>query len=186
MTPTVDELRAILAAYKQVKDASWPKLHPAMAERAAHWPGASAAELQAEITNYLAESAAPGVNVRVFWKLCPKFLFGGCNQLFARDAGFPDPATMVGLDDFDPRLPWRHQAAKYRADDESVFKSGHANLDIMERQQSSTGITWVRAGKAPIRTATGVVGILGMYEVLDAETGRKLFAERHNKKKPHA
>ena len=59
-----------------------------------------------------------------------------------------------------------------------------AKLDILERQQSTTGITWVRAGKTPMRKANGeIIGIFGMYELLDAETGRKLFAARNVKRK---
>ncbi|MGH7520619.1 MAG: hypothetical protein ACREMI_05030, partial [Gemmatimonadales bacterium] len=133
---------------------------------------------------YLQASTHSDQHVRVFWKLGPQFKFAGCNQLFANDAGFAGPADLVGLDDFDRRLPWGHQAAKYRLDDESVAKSGTPKLDILERQQSSTGITWVRAGKAPVRKASGeIIGILGMYELLDAETGRKLFAERNIKRR---
>ncbi len=139
MSGDTDDLRAILAAYKTVMDASWPTLHPAMAERVKRWPSASQTDLEAEL---------------------------------------------VGLDDFDRRLPWGHQAAKYRLDDEAVFASGSAKLDILERQQSATGITWVRAGNAPIRQPTGdVIGIFGMYELLDAEAGRKLFAERNIKRR---
>lgn len=73
-----------------------------------------------------------------------------------------------------------HQAAKYRADDKEVFTTGEEKLDILERQKSSTGITWVHAGKAPIRKADGsIIGVFGMYELLDAETGRRRFAERN-------
>ena len=36
------------------------------------------------------------------------------------------------------------------------MQSPHPKLNIVERQRSSTGvITWVRVGKAPIRTAAG-------------------------------
>jgi hypothetical protein len=94
---------------------------------------------------------------------------------------------MVGLDDFDRRLPWVHQAAKYRADDEAVVRSGHSKLDIVERQRGASGvITWVRVGKAPIRTPDGVIGVLGAYEILDAKTGHRLFGEktRGSKKTP--
>lgn len=175
-----DVLRGVLAAYKTVMESSWPNLHPTMTDRAARWASADAATLDAELQNYLRDSARSEQHVRVFWKLGPEFKFGGVNELFARDAGFSNPADLVGLDDFDRRLPWTHQAAKYRQDDEAVYKSGTPKLDILERQQSKTGITWVRAGKAPIRTSNrDVVGILGMYDLLDAETGRKLFAERN-------
>jgi hypothetical protein len=81
------------------------------------------------------------------------------------------------MDDFDKRLPWRHQAAKYRRDDETVVKTGKASLDIIERQESSDGGTsWVRAGKAPLKLPNGTsFGMLAMYEVVDAATGRTLF-----------
>ncbi len=60
-----------------------------------------------------------------------------------------------------------------------MFDSGAAKLDILERQTSSSGaVTWVRVGKAPIRTATGVIGIFGMYEVLDDKTAQRLYRER--------
>ena len=180
MATGAEELRAVLAAYLVVKNASWPDLHRGMAKRAAHWPGMSEAELRAELDAYLKEVSGPDYPVRVFWKLGPKFLFGGCNHRFARDAGLGRPSDLLGLDDFSPKMPWQAQAAKYRADDQEVFDTGRAKLDILERQTSATGPTvFVRVGKAPIRTAAGqVIGILGMYEVLDEKTAQKLFFER--------
>jgi len=182
---SADELRGILSAYQIVMQASWPTLHSGMAEASRRWPTASAADLDAALTRYLQESTQSTQHVRVFWKLAPAFKFGGCNQLFADDAGLASPAVLIGIDDFDSRLPWGHQAAKYRLDDESVFKSGTPKLDILERQQSAAGITWVRAGKAPIRKPAGdVIGILGMYELLDSEEGRRLYAARNLKRRP--
>jgi hypothetical protein len=180
MSMTADEVRAVLATYREVKNASWPDLHPKMAQRAPHWTFASEAELRAELDGYLAEASAPSCTVRVFWKLGPKFVFGGCNLHFATDAGLKSAAEMVGLDDFSPKLPWAAQAAKYRSDDKEVFDTGKANLDILERQTSGTGaVQWVRVGKAAVKTPDGrVVGILGMYELLDEKTAKKLFFER--------
>jgi len=174
-----DELRAILEAYRTVKKASWPELHLAMEQRAARWPLADEAELRAELEGYLKETAAPNCSVRVFWKLGPKFLFGGVNGHFAHDAGL-SASDLLGADDFDSRLPWSAQAAKYRADDKEVFDSGTAKLDILERQTSPSGVVfWVHVGKAPIRSARGaVVGVLGMYELVDDKTAQKLFFER--------
>jgi hypothetical protein len=151
-----------------------------MAKRAPRWTFAGEAELRAELLGYLKEASAPSCTVRVFWKVGPKFLFGGCNEHFARDAGLQSAAEMVGLDDFSPKLPWRAQAAKYRADDKEVYDKGAANLDILERQTSGTGaVQWVRVGKAPIRTAAGeVIGVLGMYELLDEKQAQKIFFER--------
>ena len=176
MENTADELRAILAAYQQVAAASWPDLNPTMKSRASRWSTASEAELRTELDGYLREVAPPRSNVRIMWKTGPKFVFGGCNEQFAKDAGLSS-SELIGIDDFDKRLPWRHQAAKYRRDDETVAKSGKASLDIIERQESSGGeMTWVRAGKAPLKRADGTsFGILAMYEIVDAATGRALF-----------
>ena len=173
-----EDLRAVLAAYRLVKSASWPHLHQAMDQRAPLWPAADEAALRAELEGYLEETAAPGGAVRVFWKLGPKLLFAGANAHFARDAGLA-AADLLGTDDFDPRLPWAAQAAKYRADDKEVFDTGHAKLDILERQTShSAAVTWVHVGKAPIQMARGVGGVLGMYEIIDDKTAQKLFFKR--------
>ena len=180
MDTGADELRAILTAYRQVKDASWPALHPGMAKKAPHWPFASEDELRAELQAYLAEASQPDCAVRVFWKLGAQFVFGGCNEHFARDAGLKGAHEVVGLDDFSPQLPWQAQAAKYRADDKQVVASGQPMLDILERQTSGSGtVQWVRVGKTPIRKGTGeVIGLLGMYELLDAKVAQKLWMER--------
>ena len=180
MSTGTEELRAVLQAYREVKSASWPALHPEMSKGAPHWPFADEAQLKAELQGYLAEASRADCPVRVFWKLGPKYLFGGANEHFAHDAGLASAAELVGLDDFSPKLPWRAQAAKYRADDKQVVESGKAMLDILERQTSGTGVVqWVRVGKAPIRTATGeVIGLLGMYELLDEKAAQKIFFER--------
>lgn len=172
------EVRAVLAAYYDVASTSWPELHPAMAVNRLLWNARSDDQLEIELDGYVQEAEPPRSNVRVFWKLGPEFRFAGCNELFARDAGLPR-SELIGLNDYDKRLPWFANAAKFRSDDEEIFKSNRANLDILEHQKASTGVTWVRAGKTPIRGRDGQpIGIFGMYEVLDAATGRKLFAKR--------
>jgi len=181
---SADQIRAVLSAYQRVMAASWPTLHPEMTERASQWATASAETLEAELQSYVRQASEPSCQVRVFWKMAPNFTFAGCNEQFARDAGMPT-AVLLGKEDFDPKLPWVRQAAKYRDDDEAVFSSGTPKLDIIERQRGTTGaITWVRAGKAPIRTAQETIGILGMYEVLDDATGRRLFAEQSKRDRP--
>lgn len=181
---SAEHTRAVLSAYQRVMTASWPTLHPDMTERASHWATASAEALEAELQSYVRQASAPSCPVRVFWKMGPRFTFAGCNEHFARDAGMP-AADLLGKDDFDPKLPWVRQAAKYRDDDQAVFESGAPKLDIIERQRGTTGtITWVRAGKAPIRTERETIGILGMYEVLDDATGRRLFGEQSRRARP--
>jgi len=175
---SVEELRGILAAYKKVKDASWPDLHPAMAQASTRWETSSGEALQNELAGYVAETDAPGCAVRLFWKTGPNLVFAGCNRNFAKDAGLGEPSELIGLDDFSDKLPWVAQAAKYRFDDTEVVETGEAKLDILERQKSSAGVIWVLVGKAPIAVAGASIGILGMYQVLDRETGHKLFSER--------
>jgi hypothetical protein len=176
---SADDLRAILTAYRVVKNGSWPQLHAAMERRAPHWALAGEAELAAELEGYVKETETPDGAVRVFWKLGPKFIFAGCNERFARDAGIP-ASDLMGTDDFDARLPWGGQASKYRADDMEVFQSRAPKLDILERQKSATGeVFWVRVGKAPILAPDGSArGILGMYDILDDKTASKLFFAR--------
>jgi hypothetical protein len=175
MEPSADELRAILTTYQQVA-AAWPDLNPSMKSRATRWATASASDLRAELDGYVREVGPPRSQVRIVWKTGPKYLYAGCNELFAKDAGM-SPSGMIGIDDFDKRLPWRHQAAKYRRDDETVVKTRKANLDIIERQESAAGeMTWVRASKAPLLMPDGsAFGVLAMYELVDAATGRALF-----------
>jgi hypothetical protein len=175
MEHSADELRAILTTYQRVA-AAWPDLNPAMKSRSGRWASASAADLRAEVDGYVREVAPPRSQVRLVWKTGPKYLYAGCNELFAKDAGMA-LSDMVGIDDFDKRLPWRHQAAKYRRDDETVVKTRTANLDIVERQESAAGeMTWVRASKAPLLLSDGsAFGLLAMYEIVDAATGRALF-----------
>jgi len=176
---SVEDLRAVLTAYRTVKNGSWPQMHAAMDRRAPHWALDGERELQAELEGYLKESDAPDGAVRVFWKMGPKFLFAGCNDRFARDAGIA-ASELMGLDDFDSRLPWGAQASKYRADDAEVFQARTPKLDILERQKSATGdVFWVRVGKAPILAPDGSArGILGMYDILDDKTASKLFFAR--------
>jgi hypothetical protein len=183
MNVGANELRAILIAYKQVMDASWPTLHPTMSARSKMWGNASENELTHELASYVADASGSRCRVRLFWKFTPGFVFGGCNALFARDAGVLSPTNVVGTDDSHPQFPWRNQAAKYRADDQAVVNRGVPMLDIVERQQSASGdITWVRVGKTPIRVSAGnTIGVFGMYEVLDPDAGQKLFVERLKK-----
>ena len=57
------------------------------------------------------------------------------------------------------------------------MKTRQANLDIVERQESAAGeMSWVRASKAPLMLPDGTAfGVLAMYELVDAATGRALF-----------
>jgi hypothetical protein len=182
MDQGLEEVRAVLAAYKRVKDASWPNMHAAMAKRSAQWATASEAELRAELAGYVKEASLPSCTVRVFWKTGADYVFSGCNDQFAHDAGAKTVAEIIGWNDFHDRIPWKAQASKYRFDDKEVVDSNVAKLDILERQASAAGVVWVLVGKAPIRTEDGRnIGVLSMYQLIDNDTATRLYRERSRK-----
>ncbi|MBS1191862.1 MAG: diguanylate cyclase domain protein [Rhodocyclaceae bacterium] len=100
--------------------------------------------------------------VRVFWK-DRECRYLGCNTLFAQDAGYADPAELVGLTDFD--VSWRDQAEQYRADDRDVMASGLPKLEFEEPQTSAGGHSiWLQTSKVPLRDENDqVIGVLGIY-----------------------
>ena len=179
-------LRGLLRGYVQAAHAGWPWLHPGMAQRVPHWPRMREAELRQELDRYLAEASRPGCPVRLFWKLGPRLAYAGGNPQFAADAGFPRIDGLLGLDDYDPRLPWRYYAAKFRADDTQVLRSDLVS-NVIERQQIGLTIRWNRVVKAAIRGDHGIVhGVLGMYETLDPSLGRHLHARQVTRNDPPA
>jgi PAS domain S-box-containing protein len=103
------------------------------------------------------------VPVRVFWK-DRDLRYLGCNEPFARDAGFLAPADLTGKTDFG--MAWKEQAEAYRADDRIVIGSGIPKIGYEEPQTTPDGTRiWLRTSKIPLRDMQGTVrGILGTYE----------------------
>lgn len=102
------------------------------------------------------------IPARVFWKNKDLVILG-CNAAFARDAGFVDPADIIGKDDF--QMGWREQAEKYRADDRAVIESGRAKLLVEETQTTPAGDTiTLLTSKLPLLNADcEIVGVIGTY-----------------------
>jgi PAS domain S-box-containing protein len=100
---------------------------------------------------------------RVFWK-DKNSVFLGCNKANARDAGFADPAQMVGKSDYD--YTSTEVAELYRADDRRVMETGQGRINYEEPQaRPDGGRAWLRTSKVPLRDKKGtVVGVLGTYE----------------------
>lgn len=170
-------LRATLDAYALVAD-TWPSLAVAAARRES-WRHMGVNQLQAEIAQLLEQSDGGDNPVRVFWKQLPDFAYAGCNQAFAKDSGLGEARKLVGLNDFNPALSWARQAAGYRKYDEEITRAGRPNLDILERQDQSGTTVFVHTGKAPVLGPDGeVLGILGMYQVLDKATGTRMMLSR--------
>lgn len=110
----------------------------------------------------ITERIINAIPVRVFWK-DESLVYLGCNNIFARDAGFEDSKDVVGKDDY--QMAWLDQADLYRADDRQVIESGLAKLLIEEPQTTPDGkeITLLTS-KIPLRDSDGkIYGVLGTY-----------------------
>lgn len=163
-------LRAILNAYRAAVQVAAPSLHPTMSANWHKWATANRDTLFTELQSYLREASNPECQVRIFFKLGPEFIYGGCNDQFARDGGFNSRAEFVGIDDFDTRVAWLAQSGKYRSDDRTVVSSGEPLLGVIERQYSAAGTIWLDTSKVPIVLNGEAIGLFGTYEVIDAKT----------------
>ena len=102
------------------------------------------------------------VPARIFWK-DKNLVYLGCNEPFARDAGFDHPEDVIGKDDY--QMGWHDQADLYRHDDSEVVNTGQSKLLIKEPQTTPDGkaITLL-TNKVPLRNVDGeVFGMLGTY-----------------------
>lgn len=118
-------------------------------------------------SHHLLRSIVETIPARTFWK-GRDLAYLGCNSRFAADAGLSSPDEVIGKTDFD--LPWRDQAALYRADDEAVMRSGVPKIDYEEPQTTpEERVIWLSTSKVPLRDAEhGVMGILGIYNDVTA------------------
>jgi PAS domain S-box-containing protein len=114
---------------------------------------------------------------RVFWK-DRQSRYLGCNQAFARDAGFNSPEQLIGLDDF--AMGWRDQAESYRSDDAQVMDEGVAKLDYEEPQTTPDGGTiWLKTCKVPMTDDQGrVLGLLGTYQDITVQKQAEIEGRR--------
>ena len=103
------------------------------------------------------------IPVRVFWK-DRESRYLGCNEQFARDAGFVSTDSLIGRDDL--HLPWAPQAKRYLADDKRVMEKGEKLLNFEEQRITPDGRQlWLRTSKVPLRNSDKeIYGILGVYE----------------------
>jgi|GEM_PF-1667517 len=131
------------------------------------------AEEMIRASRELTERIINTIEVRVFWK-DKNLVYLGCNEAFARDAGFTSSADVIGKDDY--QMGWRDQAESYRRDDRAVVGSGACKLQIEESQTAPDGrILTLLTNKVPLRDSAGeICGILGTY--IDI-TERKLVEE---------
>ncbi len=91
----------------------------------------------------------------------------GCNQVFARFAGF-EPELMIGKSDRE--MPWTEGdellAQWYLDWDRLVIESGEPRMGIVEHFRGFDGsIHWIETNKVPLRNSRGeIIGLLGTFE----------------------
>lgn len=97
----------------------------------------------------------------IYWK-DKNSIHLGCNEQFAKAAGFPSHYEMIGKSDDD--FPWHDRADKYRLDDKEVIKSGVPKLNIEDTVLIHGGVeVTVLSNKVPLRDSNGkVIGVLGI------------------------
>ncbi|MGB3948553.1 MAG: PAS domain-containing protein, partial [Bacteroidia bacterium] len=105
-------------------------------------------------------------------------IYLGCNNLFAKAAGFTSAEKIVGKTDYD--LAWgKTEADLFRQGDREVLE-GHSKLNFEEPQYQADGTTkMVLASKIPMKDKHGnIIGILGIYTDI---SDRKLAEQREKK-----
>ncbi len=120
------------------------------------------AEETLRASHQIIEGIINAIPLRVFWK-DKNLVFLGCNNTFARDAGFVDAKDIIGKDDY--QMGWRDQAELYRSDDRQVIESGRSKLFVEEPQTTPEGNSIVLlTSKVPLRSSEGeIVGVIGTY-----------------------
>jgi PAS domain S-box-containing protein len=123
----------------------------------------------------LLQGVIANIPCRVFWKDRDS-VFLGCNDLFARDHGLPDPGAVVGRSDFDLGTP-AEQAEGFRARDRRVVEAGEPDTAVEELLTLPGGASvTLLTSKVPLRNGAGeVVGVLGVYQDI---TARKRLEEQ--------
>ncbi|TVQ08374.1 MAG: PAS domain S-box protein [Bacteroidetes bacterium] len=120
------------------------------------------AELNLTESRKMLRTVLDTIQVRVFWK-DKNLRYQGCNQAYARDAGFDAPEDLIGLEDTNI---WKDMAEIYRKSDERVIETERPLLNFEEPQKAKDGTTrWLNTSKIPLLNNEGqVMGVLGTYQ----------------------
>ncbi len=119
--------------------------------------------------------------VAIFWK-DKDLKYLGCNNLFARDAGYSDPNEIIGKNDY--QLAWREWADLYRQNDLEVIETGIPKITIEEPLKIRSGaILTVLTSKTPLRNAgKEIIGVLGTYmDISELKKTQKELQESEEK-----
>ncbi|MFC2107147.1 PAS domain S-box protein [Bacteroidota bacterium] len=119
---------------------------------------------QTEITkaNMMLQAVINTIPVRVFWKN-KDLVYLGCNDEFAKDAGFEKASDIIGKSDKD--LVWKDNAKDFKRDDKNIINTRKPKLNYEETQERKDGETGsLLTSKVPLINDSGeVFGVLGSY-----------------------
>ena len=115
----------------------------------------------------------------IFWK-DQDSIFQGCNQKWAKAAGFSHPEEVIGKTDYD-LYPKTINVAEYIEKDRYVIESGEAQYHVEYKPKKDL---WYDTRKIPIRDHQGnIVGILATIEDITkrkkAEEKLRIAQEKH-------
>jgi two-component system aerobic respiration control sensor histidine kinase ArcB len=109
----------------------------------------------------------------IFWKDRDS-RFVGCNQLFAKAAGFTSFAEIIGKSDYD--MPWKAKAAEYIKTDQDIIANALPQTSYEEEQPQKDGsIATMLVSKVPVfDECQNVVGVLCIYmDITERKTMEK-------------
>jgi PAS domain S-box-containing protein len=88
-------------------------------------------------------------------------VFLGCNEAFARSAGFDSPQEVIGKDDY--QMSWCNEADSFRANDRDVMETGQPKLLYEGTRTFPDGTHTFLGSMIPLRDESGgVASLFGM------------------------
>ena len=117
----------------------------------------------------------------IFWKnLQSEYI--GCNNNFAKEAGFDSPDDVIGKTDYD--LDWRKSEADYfHNTDRTVMDKDEPEFHKVRQTSTNGKKSWQETNRVPLHDLDGkVVGILGTFEDITdrVKFEKALAAEKEN------
>lgn len=175
ITVNAPRIAAYVRAFRPLQRHSWPNPEVEAQLSEARVAGADPEVLVTEFAEALERLRETYPALRAFWKDAQLNFLGACQGL-VRDSGVGDMERFIGLNDMHEEIVWSMQGAMYRRDDRRVMSERRALFDIVERQDVEGESRWLRTSKAPVFDGREVIGIIGAFDVIDAETARRLSA----------
>ncbi len=118
------------------------------------------ANMQTEESRIMLRQVLNAIPVHVFWK-DGDCRYMGCNERFAKMAGFDDPVKIVNQCDLN--LIWSSHAETFQKEDRKIMSTGQSHLNYLECiTMPDQREHWLEINKVPLRDPDGnIIGVLG-------------------------